>query len=128
MCLWYIWETRRDRRYKAEDEDLEKGVDDMEADIMKMMRKRTMSKKGTWNEKVDKVSVVVPDLNGGGVRMAPGGGIHFPGSQRPHRRADALTEENTGDGAGDGASSVVNGNGVITKPKVRIAALEKKGE
>lgn len=111
MFLWYIWESRRDRRYKAEDEDLERGVDTMEADIMATMRQRTMSKVSTWNEKTKGV-----------VMQQPSGGIHFPGSHKVNKRADALTEENMVN---------VNGNGVATggaKAKVRIAEKDREKE
>lgn len=47
--VWYIWEKKRERRYDREDLDLEKGSEDMEKNIMAMMRKRTMSKASTWD-------------------------------------------------------------------------------
>jgi hypothetical protein len=49
--IWYVWEKRRDARYDKEDEDLERGSEDMEKNIMAMMRKRTMSKASTWDTK-----------------------------------------------------------------------------
>jgi hypothetical protein len=49
--VWYIWEKRREARYDREDLDLEKGSEDMEKNIMAMMRKRTMSKASTWETK-----------------------------------------------------------------------------
>ncbi len=49
--IWYIWEKRRDARYDKEDEDLERGSEDMEKNIMATMRKRTMSKASTWETK-----------------------------------------------------------------------------
>lgn len=48
-AIWYVWEKRRERKYNREDEDLEKGSEDMEKNIMAMMRKRTMSKASTWD-------------------------------------------------------------------------------
>lgn len=88
----------------------------MEADIMATMRQRTMSKVSTWNDpnEKEKAKVWSPPS------MAPSGGIHFPGSQKVNKRADALTEENM---AG------VNGNGKVEgggKLKVRIADVEKE--
>lgn len=47
--IWYIWEKRREAKYDKEDEDLEKGSDEMEKDIMAAMRRRTMSKVSTWD-------------------------------------------------------------------------------
>jgi hypothetical protein len=47
--IWYVWEKKRDARYDKEDRDLEKGSEDMEKEIMAMMRKRTMSKHSTWD-------------------------------------------------------------------------------
>lgn len=49
--MWYVWEKKRERRYNSEDEDLEKGSEDMEKEIMATMRKRTMSKASTWDTK-----------------------------------------------------------------------------
>lgn len=49
--IWYVWEKRRDARYDKEDEDLERGSEDMEKNIMATMRKRTMSKASTWETK-----------------------------------------------------------------------------
>jgi len=83
---------------------------------MATMRQRTMSKVSTWNEK-SQDRVMVPS----GVHVVPGGGIHFPGSHKANKRADALTEENMAN---------VNGNGTLRgeggKPKVRIAIDDMK--
>jgi hypothetical protein len=49
--VWYVWEKMREARYSREDEDLEKGSEHMEKDIMAAMRKRTMSKASTWDTK-----------------------------------------------------------------------------
>lgn len=49
VAIWYVWEKKRDARYDKEDRDLEKGSEDMEREIMAMMRKRTMSKHSTWD-------------------------------------------------------------------------------
>ena len=49
--VWYVWEKMREARYNREDEDLEKGSEHMEKDIMAAMRKRTMSKASTWDTK-----------------------------------------------------------------------------
>ena len=51
VAWWYIWEKRRELKYNREDMDLEKGSEDMEKNIMAMMRKRTMSKASTWDNK-----------------------------------------------------------------------------
>lgn len=51
VAIWYIWEKKREARYDREDEDLEKGSEDMEKSIMATMRKRTMSKASTWETK-----------------------------------------------------------------------------
>jgi Mg2+ and Co2+ transporter CorA len=47
--IWFVWERRRDRRYMEEDTLLEQGVEQMEKDIQRQMRARTMSKAETWN-------------------------------------------------------------------------------
>ena len=49
--IWYVWEKKRERRYENEDQDLEKGSEDMEKEIMATMRKRTLSKASTWDTK-----------------------------------------------------------------------------
>jgi hypothetical protein len=51
VAVWYVWEKRREAKYDREDADLEKGSEDMEKNIMAMMRKRTMSKASTWDIK-----------------------------------------------------------------------------
>lgn len=51
VAMWYVWEKKRERRYNSEDQDLEKGSEDMEKEIMATMRKRTMSKASTWDTK-----------------------------------------------------------------------------
>jgi hypothetical protein len=49
VLAWYVWEKRKAKRYEEEDVALEKGVEEMEMVIQKEMRKRTMSKSGTWD-------------------------------------------------------------------------------
>lgn len=49
--IWWVWERGREKKYDLEDRDLEKGSEDMEKNIMAMMRKRTMSKASTWDTK-----------------------------------------------------------------------------
>lgn len=51
VIIWWVWERNRERRYEREDDDLEKGSEQMERSIMAMMRKRTMSKHSTWDVK-----------------------------------------------------------------------------
>jgi hypothetical protein len=48
VCIWRIWDKRREKQYAEEDVDLEIGIEKMEAQIMSNMRKRTMSKVRTW--------------------------------------------------------------------------------
>lgn len=50
---WWFWERKRERKYGKEDQDLENGSEDMEKNIMAMMRRRTMSKASTWDTKRD---------------------------------------------------------------------------
>lgn len=45
VLLWYIWEKRREKRYREEDSELEKGVQTMELQIHSAMRMRSMSKR-----------------------------------------------------------------------------------
>ncbi|KAH0443364.1 hypothetical protein CKAH01_02849 [Colletotrichum kahawae] len=45
---WIMFDRRREGKFAVEDADLEKNIEHMEADIMAMMRKRTMSKANTW--------------------------------------------------------------------------------
>ncbi|KAJ9161560.1 Magnesium transport protein CorA [Coniochaeta hoffmannii] len=49
VISWRVWDKRREKKYEAEDEDLEVGIENMEAKIMSNMRKRTMSKVRTWD-------------------------------------------------------------------------------
>ncbi|KAK1640381.1 hypothetical protein BDP81DRAFT_342494 [Colletotrichum phormii] len=45
---WIVFDRRREGQFAVEDADLERNIEHMEADIMAMMRKRTMSKANTW--------------------------------------------------------------------------------
>ncbi|KAH6654026.1 hypothetical protein BKA67DRAFT_268130 [Truncatella angustata] len=45
---WWWLDRRRQRQYALEDEDIEKGIDKMEMEIMAIMRKKTMQKATTW--------------------------------------------------------------------------------
>ncbi|OLN86525.1 hypothetical protein CCHL11_10282 [Colletotrichum chlorophyti] len=45
---WIVYDKQREGKFAVEDADLEKNIEHMEADIMAMMRKRTMSKHNTW--------------------------------------------------------------------------------
>jgi len=49
VAVWYFWEKRREAKYDREDEDLERGSENMEKNIMATIRKRTMSKASTWD-------------------------------------------------------------------------------
>ncbi|KAK6079301.1 hypothetical protein SCUP234_05854 [Seiridium cupressi] len=46
---WWLLDKRRERQYAREDEDIEKGIERMETEIMAIMRKKTMNKATTWN-------------------------------------------------------------------------------
>ncbi|KAK7749321.1 hypothetical protein SLS62_008290 [Diatrype stigma] len=46
---WWFLDRRRERRYALEDEDIERGIERLETDILAVMRKKTMSKASTWN-------------------------------------------------------------------------------
>ncbi len=46
---WYFLDRRRERQYAIEDEDIERGIERLEKDILAVMRKKTMSKASTWN-------------------------------------------------------------------------------
>ena len=48
VLFWRYWDKRRERKFAEEDIDIQAGIDDMEAQIMANMRKRTMSKHRTW--------------------------------------------------------------------------------
>jgi len=48
VLFWRWWDRRRERRYAAEDVQIEKGIEKMEQEIMANMRKRTMNKARTW--------------------------------------------------------------------------------
>lgn len=45
---WWALDHRREKAYKLEDEEIEAGINSMETDMLVAMRKRTMSKTGTW--------------------------------------------------------------------------------
>ncbi|ROT38544.1 hypothetical protein SODALDRAFT_333143 [Sodiomyces alkalinus F11] len=45
---WLQFDRKKEEKFREQDADLEKNIEHMEADIMAMMRKRTMSKANTW--------------------------------------------------------------------------------
>lgn len=50
VFMWYMWERNTEKKYTREDEDLEKGSDNMEREIMaQIQRRRTMGKIRTWD-------------------------------------------------------------------------------
>lgn len=56
VLAWRVWDSRRERKYAAEDAEIELGIDEMERKIMAQMRKRTMSKVRTWDVGVSAVA------------------------------------------------------------------------
>lgn len=54
VAIWFVWERWREAKYDKEDEDLERGSENMEKEIMATMRKRTMSKVSTWDASMNK--------------------------------------------------------------------------
>ncbi|KAK0621309.1 hypothetical protein B0T17DRAFT_283929 [Bombardia bombarda] len=49
VLAWLWWNRRREGLFAQEDAEIEKGIDEMEAEIMAKMRKRTLSKARTWD-------------------------------------------------------------------------------
>ena len=56
------WEKKKEKRYKIEDEENGKDVENMEMAIQKQMRQRIMSKAGTWDTKAMTNGVAGPSL------------------------------------------------------------------
>ncbi|KAI2612926.1 uncharacterized protein GGS25DRAFT_477808 [Hypoxylon fragiforme] len=48
LLFWYFIDRKREKRYKEEDDEIEKGIDRMEKDILAIMRKKTINKATTW--------------------------------------------------------------------------------
>ncbi|KAI1365175.1 hypothetical protein F5Y08DRAFT_187796 [Xylaria arbuscula] len=46
--MWWFLDRRREKAYAKEDDDIEKGIQTMETEILAVMRKKTMSKAATW--------------------------------------------------------------------------------
>ena len=46
---WYYLDRRRERQYAEEDIQIEQGIDNLEQEILAVMRKKTMNKASTWN-------------------------------------------------------------------------------
>lgn len=55
VLVWWLWDRSRERKYAAEDQDLEGQIDTMETEIMATMRRKTMNKVRTWTQKPEKV-------------------------------------------------------------------------
>jgi hypothetical protein len=49
VLFWRWWDKRREVQYAAEDEVLEAGIDELEAQIAHTIRQRTLSKHRTWD-------------------------------------------------------------------------------
>ncbi|KAI0455611.1 hypothetical protein F5B21DRAFT_185686 [Xylaria acuta] len=45
---WWALDLRREKRYATEDDDIEKGIEHMETEILAIMRKKTMNKASTF--------------------------------------------------------------------------------
>lgn len=62
---WLWMDKRRERQYALEDEDIEKGIERMETEIMAIMRQKTMKKATTWNSaNPPSVQIVKKDKEG----------------------------------------------------------------
>lgn len=62
---WLWIDKRRERQYALEDEDIEKGIERMETEIMAIMRKKTMKKSTTWNSATPRsIQLVKKDKEG----------------------------------------------------------------
>ncbi|KAI1393743.1 uncharacterized protein F4822DRAFT_23034 [Hypoxylon trugodes] len=48
VLFWYLIDEKREKKYREEDREIEKGIDTMEKDILAIMRKKTISKANTW--------------------------------------------------------------------------------
>ena len=48
VVTWVLVDRKREEQHKRDDADLERNIDKMERDIMRHLRKRTMSKANTW--------------------------------------------------------------------------------
>ncbi|EMR64237.1 hypothetical protein MGN70_010665 [Eutypa lata] len=63
---WWFLDRRRERQYALEDEDIERGIERLETDILAVMRKKTMSKASTWNSGSQAFRVGQNNPNAGG--------------------------------------------------------------
>jgi hypothetical protein len=45
---WWLWDRLQEERFASEAEELEKDVEEIEAQIMVIMRERTQSKQRAW--------------------------------------------------------------------------------
>ncbi|KAF2962709.1 hypothetical protein GQX73_g10865 [Xylaria multiplex] len=45
---WWALDRRREKAYELEDRDIERGIEQMESDMLAVMRKKTMNKASTW--------------------------------------------------------------------------------
>lgn len=61
---WFYWEKKKESRYKIEDEELGKDVENMEMVIQRKMRQRIMSKAGTWDNKMVNGFAIPPKKDG----------------------------------------------------------------
>lgn len=50
IVAWLVYDRRRQAQHRRDDEDLEKSIEMLEKEIMRHMRKRTMSKAQTWTQ------------------------------------------------------------------------------
>jgi hypothetical protein len=55
---WMLLDRRMEKKHALEDEDIEKGIEKMETEIMAVMRKRTMNKATTWNSGSQAASII----------------------------------------------------------------------
>ncbi|KAH6610705.1 magnesium transport [Trichoderma cornu-damae] len=55
--FWIWYDRRKEARYAVDDKELENSIEQMEVNILKSLRRRTMSKANTWNSTISPVPV-----------------------------------------------------------------------
>lgn len=53
--FWIWYDRRKEARYADDDKELENNIEQMEVNILKSLRRRTMSKANTWNSTISPV-------------------------------------------------------------------------
>ncbi|KAI0011804.1 hypothetical protein F4779DRAFT_158639 [Xylariaceae sp. FL0662B] len=73
VLFWWFLDRRREKRYEQEDVKIEKGIEQMEREILAIMRRKTLGKASTWSSVSPGNAVLLPGAKVSFAEKQPGG-------------------------------------------------------